>query len=238
MKVCCIGDVHGTDKFLTCYKNILEKDNDCEKIIVFGDHFDPYEHFSLDEMIEKYDKFSEILNEDERVISLLGNHDLSYYIISGDETNRTYKWRGASRITKCIQSNLDKSYLVYKIGDYLFSHAGVSQEWFDHKNAFYKESCDKVFENHKGWTEKELVQLASFSPMDFSHYGNDPDQGPTWIRPQALAQTPYGDYNQVVAHTRVKEISKILMDNGKDLWLIDTCGNPDYLTLNIESEEN
>ena len=131
MKVCCIGDIHGTDKFLTCYNDILKNDNDCEKIIVFGDHFDPYQYFSLEEMIEKYNKFSEILKEDSRIVSLLGNHDLSYYIISNDLTNRTHKWRGASKITDCIVSNLDKSYLCYRINDYLFSHAGVSKYWID-----------------------------------------------------------------------------------------------------------
>lgn len=233
MKVCCIGDIHGTDKFLTCYKNILEKDNDCDKIIVFGDHFDPYEHFTIEEMVEKYNKFSDILKEDERIVSLLGNHDLSYYIIQYDRTNRTHTMRGASMITNCIKSNLDKSYLVYKIDNWLFSHAGVSQEWYEHKSHYFPESIKKILTNQKGWTTSELTQLVKWYEGDFSGYGDNTLQGCTWIRPSSLCQTPFGDYNQVVAHTRVDEIEKVEMSNGKDLWLIDNCGKPEYLTLEI-----
>lgn len=69
MKVCCIGDIHGTDKFLTCYDNILKNDNDCDKIIIFGDHFDPYINVSIDEIIEKYNEFIQISKEDNRIIS-------------------------------------------------------------------------------------------------------------------------------------------------------------------------
>ena len=234
MKVCCIGDIHGTDKFLTCYNDILKNDNDCEKIIVFGDHFDPYQYFSLEEMIEKYNKFSEILKEDSRIVSLLGNHDLSYYIISNDLTNRTHKWRGASKITDCIVSNLDKSYLCYRINDYLFSHAGVSKYWIDEIKQYVSNPnyVDRILNNYQGWTEEEMF-ITSFYPFDESHYGDDVHQGCTWIRPTSLITCALDDYNQVVAHTGVKEISKVQMDNGKDLWMIDTCGKPDYLTLNI-----
>ena len=33
MKICVIGDIHGTTKWIDCYQQILEKDNDCDKII-------------------------------------------------------------------------------------------------------------------------------------------------------------------------------------------------------------
>lgn len=234
MKVCCIGDIHGTDKFLKCYEDILKNDNDCEKIIVFGDHFDPYEDFTLDEMIEKYNKFIEISHQDDRIISLLGNHDLSYYIIQNDQTNRT-AWRGANRITECIESNLENSYICYKIGDYLFSHAGVSAEWLERIDKFgTKKWSEDVLNNKKGWTPYELLQTVAWNDMDYSGYGNHPWQGCTWIRPYALIECAIDGYNQVVAHSRVDEIKKILMDNGKDLWLIDTKGEPNYLTLEIE----
>ena len=60
MKVCAIGDIHGTNKFLDCYMDIKKNDDDCEKIIVLGDHFDPYDNISLDEMAEKYSEFIDI----------------------------------------------------------------------------------------------------------------------------------------------------------------------------------
>ena len=31
MKICVIGDIHGTTKWIDCYQQIIEKDNDCDK---------------------------------------------------------------------------------------------------------------------------------------------------------------------------------------------------------------
>ena len=50
MKVAVIGDIHGTTKFLECYKNIQETDSDVDKIIVLGDWFDPYVDIDLDKL--------------------------------------------------------------------------------------------------------------------------------------------------------------------------------------------
>lgn len=137
MRVCCIGDIHGTEKFLQCYNDILKNDNDCEKIIVFGDHFDPYKHITIEEMVEKYNEFIEICHEDSRVVSLLGNHDLSSYIIWRDKTNRTARF--CRPIIEAIEPNLPDSYLCYKIGNYLFSHAGVSWVWFNSLKPEYQD---------------------------------------------------------------------------------------------------
>ena len=229
MKICCIGDIHGTGKFLSCYNDILLRDNDCEKIIVFGDHFDPYKYISIEDCIEKYQEFIKISKEDSRIISLLGNHDLSYYVIGLDRTNRTSKWN-ARKICKEIIPNLKNSFLCYRIRDYLFSHAGVSQTWFD---GLSPENQQRILNNYKGWRESELTSIVSFYPYDDSHYGDNPHQGCTWIRPKALVENPLGQFNQVVAHTQIKEITKVVMANQKDLWLIDNKGKPFYLTLNI-----
>ena len=77
-------------------------------------------------MIERYNEFVNIWKSDSRIISILGNHDIAGYIIYNDCTNRTIKFGTmAKRITTAIESNLSESYLIYKIGDYIFSHAGV-----------------------------------------------------------------------------------------------------------------
>lgn len=243
-KVCCIGDIHGTEKFLKCYDDILKNDNDCDYIIVFGDHFDPYEDISLDVMIDRYKKFDEIRKNDSRIISLLGNHDLAHYVIYGDETNRTYRYGGsAQKISDCIVPNLPESYLCFRIGDYLFSHAGVSEDWLEYLDKVSPLDDDRkvirnyremIFNNHKGWTSGDLSQIVRFSYHDWSGYGNHETQGCTWIRPGCLIGCAVRGYNQVVAHTIFDKITSRQMLNGKTLWLIDTGGKPNYLTLEID----
>ena len=238
MKVCVIGDIHGTSKFIDCYTNILHNDKDCEKIIVMGDHFDPYENISVEEMLEKYEIFNEACRKDKRIISLLGNHDLASYVIKRDRTNRTErntKWH--KEISKVLTRNLPNSYLAYTIEDFVFSHAGISKTWIEGTKRFNKDYPKKLFNNQKGWTVDELTELTSFYDGDRSGYGEDKRQGCTWIRINALCNDAINDYNQVIGHTRLQKISKISMENNKELWIVDNGGKNKYLTLNIEETD-
>ena len=236
MKVAIIGDIHGTTKFLECYKNIQENDSDVEKIIVLGDWFDPYIDIDLDTMIERYNEFVKIWKSDSRIISILGNHDIAGYIIVNDSTNRTMRYgKGRQRITDAIEQNLSESYLTYKIGDYIFSHAGVSQDWLNDIDIY--DGCNYVndiMNCKKGWTADELSDICTFYPYDWSGDGTNKYQSCVWIRPQALYSCAIEGYHQVVAHTRVEQIIKIQLLNGKDLWLVDDDQKPNYLLLNID----
>ena len=239
MKVAVIGDIHGTTKFLDCYMKIQQNDPNVDKIIVLGDWFDPYDNIDLDIMIERYNEFVDIWKSDDRIISILGNHDIAGYIIENDCTSRTVRFgKNRQRIIDAIEPNLPNSYLTYKIGDYMFSHAGVSQFWLDDiKQYTYSEInyADAVMNCKKGWTAEELSDICTFYPCDFSGYGNNKHQSCVWIRPSALIDGAIDGYNQVVAHTKVKNITKFQMPNGKDLWLVDDDQKPNYLLLDIEN---
>lgn len=236
MKVCVIGDIHGTDKWHECYQKIRENDNDCQRIIVCGDWFDPYDNIPFETMMEHYNEFLNDLKNDNRIISLLGNHDLDGYIISG-QTNRTCRVRSIhKKITDVLTSNLSNSYLVYRIGNWLFSHAGVSQDWID-DNIEWK---DTILSNKKGWTVDELEELCAYSPYDWSGYGNNARQGCTWIRPQALVKSHIEGYNQVVGHTRVERMFNLkdeIENFDTNIWIVDNYGKPEYLTFEIEDCE-
>ena len=55
-------------------------------------------------MCERFQEFVSDLNTDNRIISILGNHDLSTYIIPNDCTNRTVRFgEKKSIITDCIK---------------------------------------------------------------------------------------------------------------------------------------
>ena len=234
-KVAAIGDIHGTTKFLECYKNIQENDVDVDKIIVLGDWFDPYCDIDLDVMIDRYNEFVKIWKSDNRIISILGNHDISGYITTNDSTNRTLRspiFR--QKITDVIEPNLSESYLTYKIGNYMFSHAGVSQEWLNDIQYPYHNYADDIMNCKKGWTEDELSDICMFYPYDWSGNGTDKHQSCVWIRPQALYGCAIEGYHQVVGHTRLEEIIKVSLKNGNDLWIVDDDQKPNYLILNIE----
>lgn len=236
VKVAAIGDIHGTTKFLECYKNIQENDSDVDKIIVLGDWFDPYDDIDLDTMIERYNEFVKIWKSDNRIISILGNHDIAGYIIVNDFTNRTIRFgKSSQKISDAIEPNLSESYLTYKVGDYMFSHAGVSQEWLNDISGFSKcNYVNDIINCKKGWTTDELSDICMFYPFDWSGCGEHPRQSCVWIRPHTLINNAIEGYHQVVAHTRLEKISKVSLKNGKDLWIVDDDQKPNYLILNIE----
>ena len=252
-EVAVIGDIHGTTKFIDGYNHILKHNNHVNKIIVMGDHFDPYDDIPFDTMVGRYNEFIECMKSDDRIISLLGNHDLSKYIIYNDETSRSERFHThVKKLSNLIESNLDKSRLIYECNGYLFSHAGVSEYWVNtvaEPEGFNFEKLKKV-----GWTEYELCSIAKYSIQDFSRWGNSPYQGPTWIRPTMLAKHPYGNYNQIVGHTmicseKIREFCfgdsdfnveksengfyKVKMINDKDLWFVDNEGKSEYLVLSL-----
>ena len=235
MKVAVIGDIHGTTKFLDCYKNIQENDADVDKIIVLGDWFDPYVDIDLDTMIERYNEFVKIWKSDDRIISILGNHDIAGYILHNERTSRTLRFgKFKQKLTDVIEPNLSESYLTYKIGDYIFSHAGVSQKWLDDINYTDSNYVNDIMNCKKGWTEDELYDICTFYQFDWSNCGDDEHQSCVWIRPKSLYNSAIDGYHQVVGHTRLEDITKLPLKNGKDLWIVDDDQKPNYLILNIE----
>lgn len=253
VQVAVIGDIHGTNKFIDGYEHILKNNNQVDKIIVMGDHFDPYDDISFDTMVWRYEFFTECMKTDDRIVSLLGNHDLARYVIWKDQTSRSeYNPKKVEKIRELITKNLPYSRLIFEYGNYLFSHAGVSDMWVNDiakiRYGYKYKDLKKV-----GWEAEELCKLAEYYHFDYSGWGNNPFQNPTWIRPISLCECPYGDFDQVVGHTMVcKEdvrdfifpspdripveaggFWKVKMDNGKDLWFTDNDGKPEYLVLEI-----
>ena len=75
MKLIALGDTHGR----TLWKQIVEKNQDADKIVFIGDYFDTHDNVSVDQQIENFKDIIEFKkNNMEKVVLLLGNHDFHY----------------------------------------------------------------------------------------------------------------------------------------------------------------
>ena len=133
MNILIIPDVHGRP----FWKDAVEKHFDnCEKIVFLGDYLDPYpwEWITRKMTIEN---FKEIIkykkNNPEKVILLLGNHDLAYY-----DRNFPYRVRYDSSNAYKIKQNFGKNRSLFQLAyeadldkHYLFTHAGVLKSWYE-----------------------------------------------------------------------------------------------------------
>lgn len=143
MKIIIVPDVHGRTFWRKC-KDLI---NSVDKIIFLGDYLDPY--IDIDGIFphEALVEFKEILefkkSYPNEVILLLGNHDLGYF----PEMLNSYacrRWeKSKEEISNLFMDNLDLFQLIHIEEDYLFSHAGVQQEWI----SFIKD--DVFLENWK-----------------------------------------------------------------------------------------
>ena len=133
MNILVIPDVHGR----TFWKDAVEKHSeDCEKIVFLGDYLDPYpwEWITRKMTIENFKEIIKYKKDNpEKVVLLLGNHDLAYY-----DRNFPYRVRYDSSNAYKIKQNFGKNrslfqlaYEAYLDKHYLFTHAGVLKSWYE-----------------------------------------------------------------------------------------------------------
>ena len=137
MKLLIIPDVHGR----TFWKEAVEKHGEeCDKVIFLGDYLDPYpiEFITRKSAIENFKEILKYKKENpDKVILLLGNHDLPYY-----DRNFFTKCRYDSSNAYKIKQNFGKNRILFQLAyetdldkHYLFTHAGVLRSWYErHKN--------------------------------------------------------------------------------------------------------
>lgn len=127
-KLIVCPDVHSRDY----YKSLLSNTED--KIIFLGDYGDPYsyEGYDDDDTIEAmYDIFSFAQDNPDRVILLIGNHDIYYY--KGVTGNARYNWALAGQLEQIYQEFKDLFKVAYwdEETQTMFTHAGINKKWWD-----------------------------------------------------------------------------------------------------------
>jgi hypothetical protein len=133
-----IPDIHGRDFWRWTVSQRKEEDT----LIFLGDYLDPYE----DEWIYWSDAFNGLLDiialkreNPEKVVLLLGNHDL-HYLFPNLRGSRYNEYQ-ADKIQKTFEDNMDCFQMAAECeidGQcYLFTHAGVNKAWLeDHADLF------------------------------------------------------------------------------------------------------
>ena len=130
IKYLIIPDIHG--------RTFWKKDLDVtkyEKIIFLGDYLDPYEFEGISEK-EAIENFKDIIkfkkDNRDKVILLLGNHDIYYYAKKWGPSR--YSREHAKEIEKLFEENRGMFSLAYETKYDLYTHSGILQGWFDRIN--------------------------------------------------------------------------------------------------------
>lgn len=156
-KVLIISDVHARP----FWKEATEKyDQECDKIIFLGDYVDPYqdEGFTRKDAIRTLEEIIEFkLNNKDKTILLIGNHDAHYFIKNFPRSTR-YDSSNAYKIKELYMQHRHIFQLAYEeiINNkkYLFTHAGLMNSWIERNKDIIGEptveSLNNLLDNPRG----------------------------------------------------------------------------------------
>lgn len=193
IKIIGVGDIHGRKD----WKDIVLREEDADFYVFVGDYFDSFDVPGMTQLENFKDIMEFKRNNKERVILLLGNHDMSYYdgfdeTCSGYQHQYQYLIRGA--IADANQENMLQ--MAWQWKNILFTHAGVSKTFLGTLSADAETVADR------------LNTMLYFRPRTFrfngyNNGGDDITQSNIWIRPNSLCSDLIPDHIQVVGHTRM-----------------------------------
>lgn len=220
MKTIVLGDTHGRG----IWQLIVQRENP-DKVIFIGDYWDSFDIPFLDQMYN----FKQIVHyartSDKEVILLTGNHDVHYqrWAINSGENYSGFQPIHANDICQELELNQDLMQMAYKMDNFLFTHAGVTQTWLD---VMEIKSDENMVDNINDYA-KYKPQMFAFGAVGrkgyVDSYGDNIWQNPTWIRPKSLMKDSKNlGYIQIVGHTTQNQIDIKGKATGGKYYFIDT----------------
>lgn len=225
-KFLIIPDLHGKQIWKDLVKKIKR-----DKTIWLGDYLDSFTHtdeelyFNLKDIIDYVNK-----NKKNNIL-LLGNHDLPYFLLKENIKIISKVMCPGFRYSMCFKTNellLNNRKLflpIYKYKNYLFSHAGISQQYYD------------LFLDHTKEIDKQINNL--FIKRDFNLFARSPQRGGYekagglfWADISEL-NDPLEGYHQIVGHNMVNDIVKIKKNDKTSIEIID-CLDSKELIYTVE----
>lgn len=201
-RILIIPDVHGR----TFWKEAINTE-EYAKVIFLGDYVDPYEIEGINPLMA-ISIFKDILSlkiaNPERVILLLGNHDLCYlsdhyrYLAESDrydhENEEELKslFRGWKQFFKLAHEERIEN------KRYLFSHAGVTQPWLKHN----ERTIGEPDAEHLNLLLKNIEGIRALAQVGQLRGGYYTSGSIVWADSKELAKSdPIPDTYQIVGHS-------------------------------------
>ncbi len=201
MRIIVISDLHGKDY----WKEAIKKKADL--YVFLGDYIDDYVYPNK-KIFQNLNEIIELRKKNNKVILLLGNHDIQYlyfpdYLCTG------FRIEMQKSLSSVFRKNKGLFKVAFQYKNYLFTHAGVSKKWF-------KKFKDKI--DIKKFRDKNLADIFNrvnqTNKRDILHTvgairGGIDQGGITWADISETSNSFIERYHQIVGHTKVPEIVTI-----------------------------
>lgn len=223
MKIQAIGDIHGRDVWKS------QIDLSCDKIIFIGDYCDSWDIkdiFILHNLKEIIDFKRRNLD---KVELLIGNHDWCY-IYSGFNSISGFRHSMFPSLNMLFKENIHLFNMAYQYEDYLFSHAGLSEQYYYNNVIDYHENNENYADVlNKLWFGKP--NMFYVVPSSRSLYKTQEWGCPLWEDYDNIKNKGIRNIHHIIGHTAIKEI------NHTEIFGVRVT-NIDVLTDKIEDLPN
>lgn len=216
MRIIVFPDIHGR----TQWKKVVESE-EWDIIVFLGDLVASHEGVPSDTQLSNLEDILDLKERyPNRIFILRGNHDVQH--IEHDRCLCCYNPSVAAWFDDPANRDryMNDSQWVFVHHDIIFSHAGITNEWF---NANFKSFAEL--------NNEEDGDKFRWVPIYFGEgYGDLPNSSCIVVRPWALVEDPFKDFTQVVGHTTMNHIihandkCKLTPSQADwaDIWFCDT----------------
>lgn len=232
MKILAVGDLHGR---IECLERAVAefRRKECDKLILIGDYTDSFDR-SVEDQIECLRAIAYYYNKyGEQIEAIIGNHDHPAYV----HNKRCTGTRGELAATFSKYYEKVHYRVAFEHGDYLFTHAGINQLWWNRHQTKFDFMQEKFGPLKKAETLNMLWD-SRFFPM-FFEVGTAREG---WSETGSIFWSDRGEnerwrvtgFNQVVGHSPCAEIINTNL-HGSKIYYIDCLGKrpDDFLFLNV-----
>jgi len=198
MDILVISDIHGRKDWIPKVKRIADYD----KIIFLGDYTDSFNISSLDinnnlrDIIEFKEKHMD------KVVLLLGNHDLQYMYGYSRHGCSGFRSESYSELKTLFNIKRHLFQVAFQVQKTIWTHAGITERWWKNKFSQYDTEIDIATSLNKAFLEYVSCLF------DIGHYrgGFDPVSGIFWADKRETENDPLEGYTQIIGHTVLPEI--------------------------------
>lgn len=221
MKIRTIGDIHGKNN----WKDLVS-DSKYDLTIFLGDYVDGF-NVSNTEIIENLNEIISFKDKNpDKVILLWGNHE-GNYAFTPPYVHNPYSCSGYrstihSDLHDIFKTNFDKFQLAYQYKNYLWTHAGVHQDWWDYDYPYTKENLQDIADGlNKAFKEYQ----SSIFQVGRLRGGFKDVGGPLWADRLLTEVNPLRNIHQIVGHSRVNDIKIYNKDETTSIAFCDCLDN-------------
>lgn len=211
MKILAIGDIHGR----TNWKELVEQ-NEGYHFVFAGDYCDPYYDIEGVDEESAIENLLEIIqfkkNNIDDVTLLIGNHDSQYLYYPKFSLTNAISPKYRKKISDIFKTNSELFQFSYQVNDYLFTHAGVTNDWLNyHRDIFdefgLKSDYSNISDVINNIAKSDYITKV-FDNISYLRWGIDPYGSLIWADARELRDDYIMGLKQVVGHNKVRDIIK------------------------------